>query len=83
MKQQKLTSMPDTIPTEAEVNRLIEDCGRASAICDLVAANEAWKKIQSFPETTHNATANLKEASQLIREAVAIMASSYYEHQEK
>lgn len=74
--------MPDTIPTKTEINRIIDDCCKASALCELVAATETWKKIQNFPETTHDATANLTDAAQLIREALAIMASSYYEHQE-
>jgi hypothetical protein len=82
MKQQKLISMPEPIPTEAEVNRIIEDCCKASALCELVAANEVWQKIQNFSETTYDATTRLKAASQLIRESLAIIASSYYEHQQ-
>lgn len=81
MKQPKLTSITDTIPTEVDFQNLVDDCCRASGFCKLVVESEAWKKLQKLPETDKTASYKLKEAAQLIQEALGMVSSTYYEIQ--
>ena len=79
MKESKLTSITDTIPTEADYRKISEGCCTASAYCNLVVESAAWKKLQKLPETDKTATSRLKEAAQLIQEAHGMISSAYYE----